>query len=949
MESRIATLLGDSSSSSSLDRAGQDALPILPPPSLAPRRPPHPLEPNATVNNEEALNTASKQQQKRQKPSVPIAGVLNHETPTPNVVVPTVPTASPSSLPPFSGRLSDLLLDPSQQHVNKKRRLDDHGTSSSSTTTTTTTNNAPVLSTADRSDNKLKLPEPTQQPSKKTPKRPRIPPLLQGLHHPPPLPEKAFPPITGEGSGFGRDIGERAGVRSPVHLSKIEERESRTDVNREDATSAQVQKDGRETNSKLAAVSTSDKENRDLPADSPAPTTEKTSKTKETRKRNKWSDQETKDLLVGVSRFGIGNWKKILTCEDFTFNQRTTIDLKDRFRVCCPGEGLKLRKPRRKHNPVEAPTQVAPSASAPSSSTASTSQDVETTSDATTFSKTVVRSYRSRTESDRKGPADLAKLGIHAPFIKRKRRERREFTQADDANLLIGFEKYNTSWHLMRDDTALGFKGRHATDLRDRFRIRYPEKFAGAGCKPKSKDEAMLKEKRNAMVAAGTHAASTVEKQKDAGDEEIVDSTSQSSRSKEPNGNTKPRVNTTTTPPSSSKTTASSQTALPTATSSSSLAPSASRPLYRSLTYTHGLPFPNPLIPDSDSNDNDDADEIDSPIVLSRNILQWVETHPLQTTNTTASTSGSMSNNLLSVMSSFNSGSTMESAHLPTFHGLSADGIDTDGTFTHAHAPMSLLTSTVPSMALSSMSSSTTHPQSSFGSTQHTPNTNGVSISTTTPSSSFSSHTTNPSKHTPASIPHNHRRTHIVANDSANHLLRTPNLPTMMYPPVPESSARSSLHNLPPPAHLLSGLDYHGYDGRVHPGPTPHPATGEGVQASGFVLQQQQQQQVDEYGAASTGSGGSGGASIGNTGPFLFTALPPSALTAGAMGTMGVGVGVGLHVGFDMSATLAPMVSSGSHPGTGSGSGASGGGMARGSGFHLDRELMDTGGSGVGK
>lgn len=564
MESRIATLLGDSSSSSSsLDRVGLDALlPILPPPSLAPRRPPHPLEPNATVNNEEALTASNKQQRKRQKPSLPIAGVLNHETPTLNVAAPTIPAISPSSLPPFSGRLSDLLLDPSQQHVNKKRRLDEPGTSTSSTTTTT--NNAQVLSTADRSDNKLKLPEPTQQPTKKTPKRPRIPPLLQGLHHPPPLPEKTFPPITGEGSGFGRDIGERAGVRSPVRLSKIQEREDRTDENREDGTTTRAQRETREPNSKPAAVSTSDKENRDLPANSPAPTAEKTSKTKETRKRNKWSDQETKDLLIGVSRFGIGNWKKILTCEDFTFNQRTTIDLKDRFRVCCPGEGLKLRKPRRKHNPIDPPSQETPTASAPSSSTpASTSQDVETTNDASPFSKTVIRSYRSRTESDRKGPADLAKLGIHAPFTKRKRRERREFTKVDDANLLIGFEKYNTSWHLMRDDTKLGFAGRHATDLRDRFRIRYPEKFAGAGCKPKSKDEAMLKEKRNAKVAESSDAASTGEKQKDAGDEENVDSTSQSSRSKDLNGNTQPRVHTATTTPSSSSTTTAPSKSMP--------------------------------------------------------------------------------------------------------------------------------------------------------------------------------------------------------------------------------------------------------------------------------------------------------------------------------------------------------------------------------------------------
>ncbi|KAF2727350.1 hypothetical protein EJ04DRAFT_389381, partial [Polyplosphaeria fusca] len=50
------------------------------------------------------------------------------------------------------------------------------------------------------------------------------------------------------------------------------------------------------------------------------------------RKRNKWSEQETQDLLRGVSKFGIGNWKKILQCPEFAFNQRTTVDLKDRFR-----------------------------------------------------------------------------------------------------------------------------------------------------------------------------------------------------------------------------------------------------------------------------------------------------------------------------------------------------------------------------------------------------------------------------------------------------------------------------------------------------------------------------------------------------------------------------------------------------------------------------------------
>jgi hypothetical protein len=36
---------------------------------------------------------------------------------------------------------------------------------------------------------------------------------------------------------------------------------------------------------------------------------------------------------------------------------------------------------------------------------------------------------------------------------------------------------------------------------------------------------------------------------------------------------------------------------------------------------------------------------------------------------------------------------------------------------------------------------------------------------------------------------------------------RTPNLPTIVFPHVPVTSARTTVHNLPKPADLLSGLD----------------------------------------------------------------------------------------------------------------------------------------------
>lgn len=51
---------------------------------------------------------------------------------------------------------------------------------------------------------------------------------------------------------------------------------------------------------------------------------------KAAKTRKKWSEEETADLVKGVSKFGIGSWKKILQHPDYNFNSRTAVDLKDR-------------------------------------------------------------------------------------------------------------------------------------------------------------------------------------------------------------------------------------------------------------------------------------------------------------------------------------------------------------------------------------------------------------------------------------------------------------------------------------------------------------------------------------------------------------------------------------------------------------------------------------------
>ena len=71
-----------------------------------------------------------------------------------------------------------------------------------------------------------------------------------------------------------------------------------------------------------------------------------------------------------------------------------------------------------------------------------------------------------------------------AGFAKAKRKDRTPFTKDEDTNLLIGFGKYGGKWSSIQKDEALGLSHRRSTDLRDRFRNAFPEKYVGAGFKP---------------------------------------------------------------------------------------------------------------------------------------------------------------------------------------------------------------------------------------------------------------------------------------------------------------------------------------------------------------------------------------------------------------------------------------------------------------------------------
>jgi len=71
-----------------------------------------------------------------------------------------------------------------------------------------------------------------------------------------------------------------------------------------------------------------------------------------------------------------------------------------------------------------------------------------------------------------------------ASFAKAKRKDRLPFTKQEDENLLIGFSKFGGKWSSIHKDESLGLGHRRSTDLRDRFRNAFPEKYIGAGFKP---------------------------------------------------------------------------------------------------------------------------------------------------------------------------------------------------------------------------------------------------------------------------------------------------------------------------------------------------------------------------------------------------------------------------------------------------------------------------------
>ncbi|KAL8997011.1 MAG: hypothetical protein Q9169_003601 [Polycauliona sp. 2 TL-2023] len=152
------------------------------------------------------------------------------------------------------------------------------------------------------------------------------------------------------------------------------------------------------------------------------------------RKRSKWSEVETRSLIKGVDKYGVGKWTKVLNDPDFYFSEgRNAIDLKDRFRTLMG-------------NPPAQPLEGV------------SYQQLLGYVDATSNSKQEHSSQKDEPQQS-------------------KRKPKHAWSAQEDESLVKGYEKHGFSWKLIAGDSMLALGNRTGTQIRDRFRKRFPELY----------------------------------------------------------------------------------------------------------------------------------------------------------------------------------------------------------------------------------------------------------------------------------------------------------------------------------------------------------------------------------------------------------------------------------------------------------------------------------------
>ncbi|KAJ2557235.1 hypothetical protein EV175_001468, partial [Coemansia sp. RSA 1933] len=184
------------------------------------------------------------------------------------------------------------------------------------------------------------------------------------------------------------------------------------------------------------------------------------------RAARKWTEEETENLLKGCSKYGVGAWKKILDDPSFTFNSRTSVDLKDRFRT--------IRAQECAHSP---------------------------------FEKNNRKCHGKEPDVVWPLPPDSQRLqGLHRV----QRKPTRNYTNDEDRRLLIGVMRHANHWTKIAADPDLQLANRPGQSLRDRLRNAFPEVFELFGYVIPNKERA----DRERHTTPGPHTKSSTPKRK---------------------------------------------------------------------------------------------------------------------------------------------------------------------------------------------------------------------------------------------------------------------------------------------------------------------------------------------------------------------------------------------------------------------------------------------------
>ncbi|PMD57462.1 uncharacterized protein K444DRAFT_592795 [Hyaloscypha bicolor E] len=282
-------------------------------------------------------------------------------------------------------------------------------------------------------DDFVQLPQP---PKKQKAAKQVVPPIIIGLFEPPP----------------------QAALFPPIASSSFHDSHGRNSLNTVLPKVTELKDDSRKDSSN----------------DKKAESSQTKAQKKDVRPRKKWTEEETAHLLLGVHTHGVGNWTDILEDSSYSFNGRSAIDLKDRFRTCCPAELRgKAVDTKSSQGPDGSKLKTKSKSSLMSENILIEDDEIgpiNASGDANVAKQRKSRAHRKKLE-------DLAQLGIEGPFQKSRRRERRPFSEEEDRAILEGYEIYGPAWTRIQRDPRLNLQSRQPTDLRDRFRNKHPEKF----------------------------------------------------------------------------------------------------------------------------------------------------------------------------------------------------------------------------------------------------------------------------------------------------------------------------------------------------------------------------------------------------------------------------------------------------------------------------------------